>query len=372
MIIETAQQVREIARGWLKEHRLENAVVLADPEYHPVMLAWRAVLLCRMSKREVGQVHVDPEGNIVTGTTSEEMVIDRILGRNKSDDLPEIQKTKKRKRIPKPKLSELKSHAICDDCTDYMLKLPEESVNLIFTSPPYYSAKMEYADYVDYDDYLNHLRHVIRLGHRVLSEGRFFVINVSPIILKRRSRNEQSKRLNIPFDLHPIFLDEGFDFIDDILWVKSEGAGWASMRGTGFARTRVPLRYKTNPITEYVLVYRKHTDRLIDWNINKHPIPEDVEASKVPDGYEPTNVWKIQPVSHDLHPAVFPPELARRVIQFYSLKNDVVLDPFAGIGTTAHVAREMGRRYVMIERDETYFSRMVSDLLDLDMTTPIS
>ena len=60
---------------------------------------------------------------------------------------------------------------------------------------------------------------------------------------------------------HRLFTKEGFDFIDDIIWVKPEGVGWATGRGRRFAADRNPLQYKPVPVTEYVLVYRKHTKR---------------------------------------------------------------------------------------------------------------
>ncbi len=59
----------------------------------------------------------------------------------------------------------------------------------------------------------------------------------------------------------------GFDFIDDIIWEKPEGAGWNVGRGRRFKADRQPLQYKPVTVTEYVLVYRKRTDKLIDWNI---------------------------------------------------------------------------------------------------------
>jgi DNA modification methylase len=71
--------------------------------------------------------------------------------------------------------------------------------------------------------------------------------------------------------MHRLFIEEGYDFIDDIIWEKPEGAGWATGRGRRFAADRNPLQYKPVPVTEYVLVYRKRTDKLIDWNIRTHP-----------------------------------------------------------------------------------------------------
>jgi DNA modification methylase len=108
------------------------------------------------------------------------------------------------------------------------------------------------------------------------------------------------------------------------------------------------------PVTEYVLVYRKHTDLLIDWHIRNHPDQEVVKASKIADSYERTNVWKINPVTNSKHPAAFPVELAEKVITYYSFKGDVVLDPFAGSGTVGLAAASLDRRFVLFESNFNY------------------
>jgi DNA modification methylase len=188
----------------------------------------------------------------------------------------------------------------------------------------------------------------------VLSEGRFFVINVSPVLIRRANRTESSKRIAVPFDLHRIFIEEGYEFMDDILWEKPEGAGWATGRGRRFAADRNPLQYKPVSVTEYILVYRKSTSKLIDWNIRAHPEQELVEESHIEDDYERTNIWRIQPAYDKRHPAIFPVELAEKVIKYYSFKQDVVLDPFAGIGTVGAAATRLGRRFVLIEQEPQY------------------
>jgi DNA modification methylase len=102
------------------------------------------------------------------------------------------------------------------------------------------------------------------------------------------------------------------------------------------------------------LVYRKHTDKLLDWNIRNHPDQEAVSRSKVGDDYERTNIWKISPANSKDHPAIFPPELVERVIRYYSFEGDVVLDPFGGSGTLGKVAVELDRRFVLSEIDPDY------------------
>ena len=101
---------------------------------------------------------------------------------------------------------------------------------------------------------------------------------------------------------------------------------------------------------------------MIDYFIRNHPDQSIVQASKIADGYEKTNIWRISPARDKRHPAVFPRELAEKVIRYYSFENDVVLDPFAGIGTTAKAAVDLHRRFVMIECLEDYILSARADL----------
>jgi len=212
---------------------------------------------------------------------------------------------------------------------------------------------------------LDFLRKVFIRCHYVLSEGRFMVINVSPVLIKRTSRNTSSKRIPIPFDIHRIMDNIGFDFIDDIIWEKPEGAGWNVGRGRRFKADRQPLQYKPVTVTEYVLVYRKRTEKLIDWNIRNHYDKQLVEESKIYGEYDVTNIWKIPPSTNKNHPAVFPDELVRRIIRYYSFKKDMVLDPFGGSGTVGRVAYEMDRRFLLIDREPSYFELMKNTLSQL-------
>lgn len=135
---------------------------------------------------------------------------------------------------------------------------------------------------------------------------------------------------------------------------ETRRCGLGDRRGRRFAADRNPLQYKAVPVTEYVLVYRKRTDKLIDWNIRSHPAPEKVKASRIGDDYEHTNIWRITPAYDKRHPAIFPVELAERVIRYYSFVDDVVLDPFAGIGTVGKAAAKLNRRFTLIEQNQDY------------------
>ncbi|MDR1940939.1 MAG: HEAT repeat domain-containing protein [Endomicrobium sp.] len=250
----------------------------------------------------------------------------------------------------------LKNIVVNADVLEALKVVPDESVHLTFTSPPYYNAR-DYSIYPSYQDYLEFLEKVFTETHRITKEGRFLIVNTSPIIIPRISRSHSSKRYGIPFDLHPYLVKNGWDFIDDIVWLKPEAS--VKNRVGGFMQHRKPLGYKPNSITEYLMVYRKSTEKLLDWNIRSYNA-ETVKKSKVADGYETTNVWKIDPCFDKVHSAVFPVELCKRVIQYYSYKGDLVFDPFGGSGTVGRTAKSLGRLFFLTEKEEKYFEYMKS------------
>jgi DNA modification methylase len=259
--------------------------------------------------------------------------------------------------LPHPETYDfLKNVVVNADVLAALKNVPDESVHLTFTSPPYYNAR-DYSIYPSYEAYLEFLAEVFRETHRITKEGRFLIVNTSPIIIPRVSRAHSSKRYPIPFDLHSYLVKMGWDFIDDIIWLKPEYS--VKNRIGGFLQHRKPLGYKPNTLTEYLMVYRKETTRLLDWNMRSYS-PKTIAESKVDDGYEMTNVWKIDPAFDKIHSAVFPVELCKRVIQYYSYKQDLVFDPFGGSGTVGRTAKMLGRHFFLTEKDSEYFDYMKS------------
>jgi DNA modification methylase len=252
--------------------------------------------------------------------------------------------------------SYLKNVVVNADVLDALKNVPDESIHLTFTSPPYYNAR-DYSIYPSYQAYLEFLEKVFIETHRITKEGRFLIVNTSPVIIPRISRSHSSKRYPIPFDLHPYLVKNGWEFIDDIIWLKPEAS--VKNRIGGFMQHRKPLAYKPNAVTEYLMVYRRQTEKLLDWNIRSYD-NNIVEESKVADGYETTNVWKIDPCFDKVHSAVFPAELCKRVIQYYSYKGDLVFDPFAGSGTLGRTAKALNRYFFLTEQNQEYFEYMKS------------
>lgn len=355
------EAARRVSSGWLAKAQLENAVDFGLPEVDDRYHFWRVPLLNKANGNRIGELVIDAYTSFVLEDKSSEPKIleARLLGRDEN-----VAKVRTQPSKENYLLSLMRNTLAFGDCEQVLPDLPAGGVDLVFTSPPYYNARPEYTDYVTYEEYLLKIRKIIQQAHRVLAEGRFFVINIAPVLIRRSNRTVASKRIAVPFDIHRLFVEEGFDFIDDIIWEKPEGAGWATSRGRRFAADRNPLQYKAVPVTEYVLVYRKHTNKLIDWNIRAHPDQRLVDASRIGDDYEHTNIWRIKPAHDKRHPAIFPIELAEKVISYYSFKNDVVLDPFAGIGTVGKAATKLGRRFVLIEQAAEYIAIMREEVKD--------
>jgi DNA modification methylase len=236
------------------------------------------------------------------------------------------------------------------DCEKVLKTISDESVHLTCTSPPYYNAKA-YSIWPTYDEYLQFLRNVFLEVLRVTKAGRMCAVNLSPIIEARESRSHESKRLAIPFHFFSLMEQMGWKYIDDIVWLKPEGA--AINRNGGFYQHRKPVAYKPNIVTETIFIFQKPAPFLIDKVVRSYD-GEILEQSLVEDHYERSNVWKINPETASKHLAPYPKELSDKIVKYYSYVNDVVLDPFMGSGTTAISCIDLNRKYLGIELHQEY------------------
>ena len=236
------------------------------------------------------------------------------------------------------------------DCRDTMKTLDESSIHLAVTSPPYYNAR-DYATWPTYQAYLDFLEEVFAEVYRVLADGRMFVVNSSPVISQpEKVSKEDSTRWPIPFHIFNLCEKVGFKYIDDIQWVKPEGA--APNRNGAFYQNRKPVTYKPNTISEALLVMQKPTCKVS--KAIKGYKGEVLEQSLVPDGYERSNVWYINPETASKHTAPYPVALTDRLVSYYSYVGDTVLDPFNGSGTTGVSAVKANRFYIGCELHQQY------------------
>ncbi len=229
-------------------------------------------------------------------------------------------------------------------------EIPDNSVHLTVTSPPYYNAKEYHSEEVNvgnnasYEDYLNKIWDIVTELQRITVPGGIVVWNTSPVIY-------EGKRFMLPQDSHVIFESSGFTCRDDITWAKPDGA--AKLRCGGWVQNKgKPLTWHPNIVDEKVMVYVKPGERPEGEydNISKYyPVrPKDLL----------TNIWYIQPeTATTWHDAPFPEELVQRCILLYTFKGETVLDPFLGSGTTMKVARDLGRDSIGIELSDEYIQK---------------
>lgn len=320
--------------------------LLKDPDPKVVLQAIRGLLYfkdCRGVKEELRKLLEHPN----------EMVVEIINGEINEK---KFKKSRTGKHTEAPEF--IKNVVVKGDVLEILKHVPKESVHLTFTSPPYFNAR-DYSIYQSYKEYLRFLEKVFKETHRITKEGRFFILNTSPVIVPRVSRMHSSKRYPIPYDMHPLLVKMGWEFIDDIVWLKPEPS--VKNRNAGFLQHRKPLAYKPNAVTEMLMVYRKKTNKLIDWNM-RHYSKDIVKRSKVLEDYETTNVWRIDPTFDKIHTAVFPLELCNRVIKFYSFIGDVVFDPFAGSGTLGKAAIKQNRHFFLTEIKEEFVKRIEEEI----------
>lgn len=207
------------------------------------------------------------------------------------------------------------------------LAIPDQSVALAFTSPPYNVGK-DYDDDISLDDYLGLIQRVAQAVYRSLKPGGRYVINIANL----------GRKPYIP--LHSYFYQVhravGFLPMGEIIWQKGKGANgncaWGSWKSAKSPRLR--------DIHEYLLVLAKGAFSRPDRGESDMDGDEFMEST--------LSIWQIPPESAKKigHPAPFPVELAARVIKLYSYVNDVVLDPFCGSGTTCVAAKLLKRHYV--------------------------
>jgi DNA modification methylase len=236
------------------------------------------------------------------------------------------------------------------DCSETLKSFEPNSIHLTCTSPPYYNAR-DYSNWPDYESYLKFLEDTFTEVFRITKEGRMCVVNISPIIVPREKRSMESSRIAIPYHFFSLMEKIGWKYLDDIIWIKPEGA--APNRNGGFFRHRKPVAYKPNIVTETIFVFQKPSSNLIDKIVRSYD-GDILESSLVADGYERSNVWKFNPETRSKHSAPYPEDLTERVVSYYSYVGDMVLDPFMGSGTTAVTCKKLGRNYIGCELHDEY------------------
>lgn len=249
------------------------------------------------------------------------------------------------------------------DCLFGLNKLIKEKqeIELTVTSPPYFNVK-DYVNYENYTKYLEFLKEVFVKILTLTKPGRLCVVNISNILIIRESRNTESKRIPLSFHFVSLMEEIGWEFMEDIIWLKPEGA--AKNRNGGFYQHRQPVAYKPNVVNEYVFVFKKPSKHLIDKVVRSYN-SLDALNSKVVGKYERSNVWKINPKTRSKHPAPYPIELTDKIVSYYSFVGDTVLEPFFGSGTTGLSCKKYNRKCIGFEIHEKYIELFKKSIINI-------
>lgn len=236
---------------------------------------------------------------------------------------------------------------ILGDTLDTLKEMPDDFVNLIFTSPPY-NVNLDYSncqDNSDYHVYLHWLKDIFKECKRVLVKGGRLAINIDAITNRQENDKDKEYVRCIYAHLYNIMKDIGMNFRTEICWAKQNAVGKKSAWGS-YCRPSCPVIRRNH---EYILVWSKDSWKM-DGDSSLADITKD-EFHKFT-----LSVWEIMPETRKLidHPAPFPEELAYRVIKLFTFREDLVLDIFNGTGTTTSVAAKCGRRWCGIDNSEQY------------------
>ena len=221
--------------------------------------------------------------------------------------------------------------------SEHMKEIPDNSLHLMVTSPPYNVSK-EYDDDLSLQEYLEMLRNVFAETYRVLVNGGRACINVANL----------GRKPYIPLSdyISRMMQDIGFLMRGEIIWNKGAGAGVSMAWGSWMSASNPVLR----DVHEYILIFSKGSFKRKKSKEHENSIEKEqfMEWTK--------SVWTMNTESAKKigHPAPFPIELPYRLMQLYTFKNDVILDPFMGSGSTAIAALNSSRSYIGYDIDPEY------------------
>ena len=221
--------------------------------------------------------------------------------------------------------------------SEKMREIPDNSLHLMVTSPPYNVTK-DYDENLSLKEYLQLLQNVFSETYRVLVDGGRACVNVANL----------GRRPYLPLSdfISQIMIEIGYQMRGEIIWNKGAGAGVSMAWGSWQSASNPVLR----DVHEYILIFTKGSFS------RKKPDNKENTISKEQFMEWTKSVWTMNPESAKKvgHPAPFPIELPYRLIQLYTFKGDVVLDPFIGSGTTAIAALKAERNYVGYDIDSEY------------------
>jgi DNA modification methylase len=227
----------------------------------------------------------------------------------------------------------------CADSLDIIKKFPDNCIDIVLTSPPYnFGINYENTNDVNiWEDYFNKLFNIFGECVRVLKDSGRIIINVQPMF---------SDYIPTHHLISNFFLKEGLIWKGEIIWEKNNYNCKYCTWGSWKSPSSPYLKYSW----EFVEIFCKNSLKKEGYKNNI-----DIEAEEFKKWVY--GKWSIAPernMKKYKHDAMFPEELVKRLLKLFSYKNDIVLDPFNGAGTTTKVAKQLNRKFIGIDISEEY------------------
>ncbi len=244
-----------------------------------------------------------------------------------------------------------------------MHSLEPESAHLVLTSPPYWTLKKydeadgQLGHVSAYDAFLKELSRVWRRCYDMLVPGGRLICVVGDVCLSRRQNDGRHTVVPLHASIQEICRGIGFDNLSPIIWHKIANAAYEVSGGGGF----LGKPYEPNSVikndVEFILMFRK------PGGYRKPTVAKRLLSVISAENYQSwfQQIWTgLTGASTKDHPAPYPIELAERLVRMFSFAGDVVVDPFAGSGTTAIAAARSGRHSVGFEISSKYHRMSVA------------
>lgn len=279
---------------------------------------------------------------------------------NPQTDIPRIAKDKNLLQQIESAVQEIPTrHNLFNADARRLSYIPDESVHLVVTSPPYWTLKKyrdhedQLGDVEDYEQFLRELDKVWKHCYRALVPGGRLVCVVGDVCLSRRKNKGRHMVVPLHASIQEHCRKIGYDNLAPIIWHKIANAVFeASGNGAGFlGKPYEPNAVIKNDI-EFLLMERK------PGGYRKPSVVTRVLSIISDENHKQwfQSIWSgLTGASTRNHPAPYPEELAERLIRMFSFVGDTVLDPFMGTGTTTVAATKWGRNSIGVELDPHYF-----------------
>jgi len=247
---------------------------------------------------------------------------------------------------------------LCTSNLEGFKKLKNESINLIITSPPYADIRKSYKGVAPHK-YVDWILPIIKECYRVLTQNGSLIININ-------DKCDKGEKIPYPFEIILKAREVGLKYIDTIIWQKKNGVAGAGRRRADYFEYIFHLAKNTKPVwhpdeirTPYAKSSVTRAKTPIKNNVSNREVRGNTQEKKKmwklhPRGAYPKNIVAFKKDSGKNHPAAFDIELPTHFIRAHSNEGDVVLDPFAGRGTTCQAAKLLNRRYLGFELEEEY------------------